>query len=213
MQNVRITSVEPAFESAQLLAGLTELMSRVVAMGLLQGKPIERLDIDAIKRVLDALQAGGLLGTQRARFVAMLRPNVRKLGSFDEASKAVRQLIAVLEESPVPRTEWPAMRRIFGDEALADLLDISLSSLKRYAGEERATPQVIAERLHWVAMVVADLAGSYNEFGIRRWFERQRRQLDGRSPRKTLGPQWNPGGPAAQRVRSLAASLAGAGAT
>ena len=91
------------------------------------------------------------------------------------------------------------MRRIFGDEALTDLLDISLSSLKRYAGEERATPQVIAERLHWVAMVVADLAGSYNEFGIRRWFERQRRQLDGRSPRKTLGPQWSPrcpGGPA-----------------
>jgi len=213
MLNLHISSVEPAFQSAQLLMGRTELMSRVVAMGLLHGKPIERLDADAIGRVLDALQAGRLLGTQRARFVAMLRPNARKPESIVEASRAVRQLIAVLDESPVPRTEWPAMRRIFGDEALTGLLDISLSSLKRYAGEERATPPVIAERLHWVAMVVADLAGSYNEFGIRRWFERQRRQLDGRSPRKTLGPQWSPGSPAAQRVRSLAASLAGAGAT
>ena len=105
------------------------------------------------------------------------------------------------------------MREIFGDEALAELLAISLSSLKRYAGEERATPSKIAERLHWVAMVVADLAGSYNEFGIRRWFERSRSQLEGRSPRKVLGAQWSPGDPAARRVRSLAASLVGAGAT
>ena len=89
MLNLRIASVEPAFESAQLLMGLTELMSRVVAMGLLRGKPIERLDADAIKRVLDALQAGGLLGTQRARFVAMLRPNARKPES-DSSRRARR---------------------------------------------------------------------------------------------------------------------------
>ncbi len=105
------------------------------------------------------------------------------------------------------------MRAIFGDEALAELLGISGSSLKRYAAEERSTPSKIAERLHWVAMVVADLAGSYNDFGMRRWFERTRSQLDGRSPRKALGPEWSPSDPAAQRVRALAASLVGAGAT
>ncbi len=212
MLNLHISSVEPAFEPSQVV-GLIGLVSRVAAMGLLHGKPIERLDADAIERVLDALQAGGLLGTQRARFGAMLRPGAWKHESIDETSNAIRQLIAVLEESPVPRTEWPAMREIFGDEALAELLAISLSSLKRYAGEERATPSKIAERLHWVAMVVADLAGSYNEFGIRRWFERSRSQLEGRSPRKVLGAQWSPGDPAARRVRSLAASLVGAGAT
>lgn len=212
MLNLHISSVEPAFEPSQVV-GLIGLVSRVAAMGLLHGKPIERLDSDAIERVLDALQAGGLLGTQRARFGAMLRPGAWKHESIDETSNAIRQLIAVLEESPVPRTEWPAMREIFGDEALAELLAISLSSLKRYAGEERATPSKIAERLHWVAMVVADLAGSYNEFGIRRWFERSRSQLEGRSPRKVLGAQWSPGDPAAWRVRSLAASLVGAGAT
>lgn len=212
MLNLHISSVEPAFEPSQVV-GLIGLVSRVAAMGLLHGRPIERLDADAIERVLDALQAGGLLGTQRARFGAMLQPGAWRPEPIDETSNAIRQLIAVLEESPVPRTEWPAMRKIFGDEALAELLAISLSSLKRYAGEERATPSKIAERLHWVAMVVADLAGSYNEFGIRRWFERSRSQLEGRSPRKVLGAQWSPGDPAARRVRSLAASLVGAGAT
>ncbi len=206
MLDLRISSVAPAFQPSDGLVSLIGLVSRVVAMGLLRGEPIERLDADAIKRVLDALQTGGLLGAQRARFAAMLR-------SPDKTGEAIRQLIAVLEESPVPRTEWPAMRGIFGDEALAELLGVSPSSLKRYASAERATPSKIAERLHWVAMVVADLAGSYNDFGMRRWFERSRSQLHGCSPRKALGSEWNPNDPAAQRVRVLAASLAGAGAT
>lgn len=160
MLDLRISSVAPAFQPSDGLVSLIGLVSRVVAMGLLRGDPIERLDADAIKRVLDALQTGGLLGAQRARFAAMLR-------SPDKTGEAIRQLIAVLEESPVPRTEWPAMRSIFGDEALAELLGVSRSSLKRYASAERVTPSKIAERLHWVAMVVADLAGSYNDFGMR----------------------------------------------
>ena len=213
MRNLHISSVEPAFEPAPVLSGLIGLVSRVAAMGLLRGKPIERLDADAVKRVLDALQSGGLIGTHRARLGAMLRPTSPKSESLDDAIEAIRQIIAVLEESPVPHTEWPAMRELFGDEPLADLLGISASSLKRYAGKERETPAKIAERLHWVAMVVADLAGSYNDFGMRRWFERSRSQLDGRSPRKVLGAEWSPSDPAAQRVRALAASLVGAGAT
>lgn len=213
MLNLRISSVEPAFEAAPILEALIGLVSRTAAMGLLRGKPVERLDADTIKRVLDALQGGGLIGAQRARLATMLRPTSSRSGSVAEASEAIAQLIGVLEESPVPRTEWPAMREIFGDEALAELLGISASSLKRYAGEERITPPRIAERLHWVAMVVADLAGSYNNFGMRRWFERSRSQLDGRSPRRALGREWSPRDPAAQRVRALAASLVGAGAT
>jgi hypothetical protein len=205
--------VESALEPAPVLEALIGLVSRTAAMGLLRGKPIERLDADAIERVLEALQAGGLIGAQRARLAAMLRPASSRSGSMADASEALRQLIAVLEESPVPHTEWPAMREILGDEALAGLLGISASSLKRYAGEERVTPPAVAERLHWVAMVVADLAGSYNDFGMRRWFERSRSQLDGRSPRRMLGREWSPRDPSAQRVRALAASLVGAGAT
>lgn len=122
-------------------------------------------------------------------------------------------LTAMLEELPVPRTEWRAMREIFGDAALADLLGISLSSLKRYAGEVRATPAITAKRLRWLEMVVADLAGSYDKFGIRRWFERPRSELHGRSPRKSPGSHWSPNDPAAQGVRSLATRLAGAATT
>jgi hypothetical protein len=213
MRNIRIVSVEPAFEPPSILEGLIGLVSRVAAMGLIEGKPIERLDAKTIDRVLDALQNGGMIGAQRARLVAMLRATSPKGALLDDANEAIRQLITVLEESPVPRTEWPAMREVFGDEVLAELLCISASSLKRYAGEERETPPKIAERLHWVAMIVADLAGSYNDFGMRRWFERSRTQLDGRSPRKVLGTEWSPNDPAARRVRALAASLVGAGAT
>jgi hypothetical protein len=82
--------------------------------------------------------------------------------------------------------------------------------VRRYGSAARDTPQVIAERLHWLAMVVADLAGAYNDFGIRRWFERPRSQLGGRSPRRMLGENWVVDGKAAAQVRALARSLVGA---
>jgi hypothetical protein len=56
-------------------------------------------------------------------------------------------------------------------------------------------------------MVVADLAGAYNASGIRRWFERPRAQLDGRSPRQFLGDDWRVDDEWASRVRALAASI------
>lgn len=213
MEILHIHSVEPGFETQPVLDGLLGLFSRAFAMGLLGNKAIDRLDHQSIQRVFDALQHGGLLGAQRARLGALLRPEVLRKGVGKNAGVALQQVIDVLEESPMPVTEWPAMRRIFGDDALADLLAISVSSLKRYAGGERVTPPDIADRLHWVAMVVSDLAGSYNQFGMQRWFERERSQLGGRSPRKTLGARWQPSDASARRVRALATSLAGAGAT
>jgi hypothetical protein len=67
-------------------------------------------------------------------------------------------------------------------------------------------------RIHWLALVLADLAGAYNEFGSRRWFDRKRSQLEGRSPREVLVAGWDPADPDVERVRELAAALAGAGA-
>lgn len=102
------------------------------------------------------------------------------------------------------------MREILGDESLAQLLGVAQSSLRRYAAGTRETPPPIAERLHWLAMVVADLSGAYNAFGMRRWFERARVQLDGRSPREALGADWSVDGEVAPRVRALAVALSGA---
>ena len=206
MQILHIDSVDPAFGAPDVLTGLLALASRVAAMGLLRGAPIKRLDDAAVKRVLDALQSGGMLGTRRIAYSNTMQ-------SEDTRPDAIRQLIALLDESPVPRTEWPAMKAVFGEDGLADLLRTSSSSVKRYLAGERDTPAEIAERLHWLALVVAELAGSYNEIGMRRWFERTRAQLNGRSPRGVLGPDWHPSDPSAKRVRSLAANLASAGAT
>lgn len=116
-------------------------------------------------------------------------------------------------DTPLPERQWGAMRAVFGDADLATLLGISRASLARYASGERTTPNEIAARLHWLAMVVADLAGAYNEWGIRGWFERRREALRGRSPRQALGARWSPEGEAARRLRALAAALADLGAT
>ena len=59
-------------------------------------------------------------------------------------------------------------------------------------------------------LLIADLAGSYNDFGIRRWLNRPRTPLGGRSPAGLLG-EFDPEGPDAAAVATLAANLVGAG--
>lgn len=182
-------------------------------MGLLpEGRQIERLDEEALRLVLKSLQAGNLIGG-RSPVLARLIASPRTAASAKEKIAELDGLLRAIEESPVPEKEWGAMRDIYGDEELTRLLGISASSVKRYAASERDTPIDVADRLHWLAMVVADLAGSYNEFGIRRWFHRPRGQLNGKSPFEVLGVNWDPDSESAQRVRDLARSLAGAGAT
>jgi hypothetical protein len=134
------------------------------------------------------------------------------LGTRDGAALAYRldQVAEALEASATPSTEWPALREVFGDELLGGLLGVSMSSLRRYGSAERETPPGIVDRLHWLAMVVADLNGGYNNHGIRRWFERPRSQLGGLSPRALLGSQWHVDDEAALRVRKLASALTGA---
>ena len=97
-----------------------------------------------------------------------------------------------------------------GEDLLASLLGVSVSSVRRYAAGSRGTPQDVAERLHFMALVTADLAGSYNDFGIRRWWGRPRSQLGGRAPAALLG-EFDPNGQDAADVAGLAASLLGAG--
>lgn len=116
------------------------------------------------------------------------------------------------EESPAS-FEWRALVTLFGHDRLATLTGTSPASVRRYAGGERETPHAVAGRLHFLASVVGDLAGAYNDFGIRRWFERPRTALDGRSPAALLHGDWSPEAPEARRVRQLAASLLASPAT
>ena len=117
------------------------------------------------------------------------------------------------DQSPVPKQEWRALQDVLGLELLARLLGISLSSARRYISGSRSTPDGVAARRHFLAFVVGDLAGAYNDIGIRRWFDRPRERLDGSSPAQALGEGWSPIDDGPRRVRDLARALASSLAT
>lgn len=187
------------------------LAARIVAftstVGLLT-TPFRTLDPKSWEGVIASLREAGLLSA--SPFIG--KPRLKQ-PSPEAFANELRQLYETIEESPIPVKEWKPMREALGDELLVRFLDISKPSLQRYASGERKTPQDVAERLHALALIVSDLAGTYNEFGIRRWFERPRAQLGERSPAAMLKRGWKPDEEGARRVRALAASLWGAGAT
>ncbi|MCY4375543.1 MAG: hypothetical protein OXC31_17410 [Spirochaetaceae bacterium] len=109
-----------------------------------------------------------------------------------------------LGASPVPASEWPALQRVLGVDLLARLLRISTVSLRRYVSGARTTPDEVAVRLHALALIVGDLAGAYNDAGIRRWFARPRAVLENRAPVDVLTAGWRPDDPEIQQLRDLA---------
>ena len=106
--------------------------------------------------------------------------------------------------SPIPATEWLALQRVLGGDLLARLLCISTVSLRRYLSGARRTPDDVAVRLHALALIVGDLAGAYNDAGIRRWFARPRTALGNRAPVDILTAGWQPDDPEVRQVRDLA---------
>lgn len=125
--------------------------------------------------------------------------------------RAVHQMLA---GSPTPGSEWPALVRRLGLDLLARLVLVSPASARRYAAGTRRTPDAIADRLHFLALLVGDLlAGAYTDIGIRRWFERRRTALDGRAPADLLTAPWMPDDEGPEKVRQLAAALAFSPAT
>ena len=172
--------------------------------------------IKATAPMLDSADLPGLLrrvsNAGIARGPALHLDNVESLTAA-EAESLLKLVIAALDSSPAPQFEWPAVSRVIDAEQLAPLLNVSMSSLKRYASGERDTPDDVAARLHHLALIVGDLAGAYNDVGVRRWFERRRSALNGRAPAALLSGDWNPDDAAPQKVRELARSLVGLGAT
>jgi len=175
-------------------------------MGLMAPEEVpETTDRDALGRLLTHAHRAGIA-----------RGLVKEATStYDEGrlGTLLDDLQEALAQSPVPELEWPALGRVFDAEHLAGLLGISPSSLRRYESGARPTPDDVAARLHFIALVVGDLAGSYNDIGVRRWFERRRSQLDGRAPVELLTGTWTPEDPGPSRVRALAAALLGSPVT
>lgn len=113
-----------------------------------------------------------------------------------------------LDQSSVPAQEWRVLLRALGMDLLARLLGLSPSSVREYLSGIRSTPEIVAARLHFLAFVVGNLAGAYNDIGVRRWFDRRRTQLDGATPAHALGEGWSPDDDGPHRVRELARALA-----
>ncbi len=207
MTAVRITSVDARLDRPGLVAASMGLVRRAVGMGLLSGRdPIERLDVDLVRAIAREASTAGV-GQDAA--VALLQGGDRVPAGL---ATLIGRLDGALVDSPMPDREIHELLRVYDHDGLASLTGTSVASLRRYAAGTRAVPDAVAARIHFVALVTSDLAGSYNEFGLRRWWERPREPLGGRAPRAALGAEWSPDGPEAVAVAGLAAALAGDGA-
>ena len=184
------------------------VLTRAEAMGLLPAKEtIERLDMTVFRRLTEGIAQAGIGNGLLADLAASSSPNPQRL------SVTLQKLNEALDASPTPACEWAGVNRVLGSDVLAPLLGISSSSVRRYLSGSRATPDGIAARLHFLALVIGDLAGAYNDFGVRRWFQRPRKLLGSRSPAQLLDGTWQPEDPGPQRVRDLAAALVSSPAT
>jgi hypothetical protein len=184
-----------------------EASRRAEAMGLVEPHASAGADIDTVRRLAGRVGRAGIAAATAAELNNVATPTRAEIATLLET------MIAALEASPVPKFEWAGLGRVFAPEDLSALLDVSASSLKRYQSGDRDTPDAIAARLHFLALLVSDLAGSYNEIGIRRWFQRKRTQLDGRAPAAFLKGDWDPDDEGPGRVRQLARELVSFSAT
>ena len=191
--------------SPGVLRQLVGLAATAEAMGLLSPHEAAAvLEGNGLDLTLARMAQAGI---GRAAVAALRGLLARPHGHPDRLLAPLRELAAALEDSPLPDREWASLQRVFEAEQAARLLDVSLSSLRRYASAVRRTPAEVAGRLHWLALVVGDLAGSYNHLGVRRWFDRKRTLLGGRSPAELLSRRWSPDDRGASRVRQLAKGL------
>lgn len=180
---------------------MLEAWRRAGAMGLVHDQPPDQAALQALRTLATALANAGLATS----VLAALR--TKDEVSSDTQVRMLDTIIDALETSPLPSHEWKGATTVLDDDALAALLDISVSSLARYRSGERDTPDPIAARLHFLTLLIADIAGSYSAPGIRRWFERPRTPLEGAAPRAWLRADWDPDQPRPQAVRKLARDL------
>jgi uncharacterized protein (DUF2384 family) len=205
VRRLQIRSIKPPLDDPETTDAAIDVLKSMEAMGLLPDD-VDELTLEVIRAVASRAAEVGI-GESAA---ATLRRPPRPPG---HVAAALRELGLALEGSPMPAFEWPAMADLFGAERLAELLGVSVASLRRYANDQRPTPDLVAARLHLLARIVAELRGAYSEVGVRRWFERPRTALRGRAPDDLLTGAWNPDGADAERVLALARALTASPAT
>lgn len=176
-------------------------------MGLLRGEPEltswDRKELNgAARRVLEALKRVG---------IGQSAPGIPAAGITRAPRRYVTYLDEVLdalEDSPTPRSEIRSLAEVLDWEALSRYTGASTLSLRRYAAGQRRVPDDVAQRVHWLTGVVADLRAAYNDAGVRRWFERPRPSFDGQPPSRFLARAWTPDDDRVARIRRFAARFA-----
>jgi hypothetical protein len=184
-----------------------EAYRRAEAMGLVEPiSSMDDFDVSGARKVLRSVKDAGIARSSVLELETADQAN-GEAGNGHEIADLMRAVIAALEASPAPSSEWRSVARVFDAEHLAPLLGISVSSLRRYQAGTRSTPDDVAARLHFLALVISDLAGAYNDIGIRRWFQRERTPLDDKTPGALLTGEWSPEDEGPRRVRQLAQAL------
>ena len=202
---IQIESTRAPFTSPRLAFQAVTALGRADAMGLLPAdEHIQTLDLISFRKAVRHILRAGI-----ARNIQLDLTDA----SGSNLERTLEHLNLALEESPVPEFEWNRLAEVLGLELLGRLLGISATSIRRYRANARTTPDEVAERLHFLSLVVGDLAGAYNEIGMRQWFERKRSQLDGRTPLDFLKGRWKPAQPGPRRVQDLARALVASPAT
>lgn len=201
---LRLRSAEPPFDNALVAGQAARLLALVEATGAWQPRGVvEQLDLPLFEEALSSLSAVGVAGA------AALEASGYAGKPSEDFAQWISHLREVVASSPIPDTELPKLDELFKTEPLAELLGIGASSLRRYLADMRPVPDDVANRVHVVTRIVGNLAGSYNERGIRHWFVRPRAQLHGRTPADVLHEAWDSEEDAARPVVELAAELAG----
>ena len=205
---IQIESAKAPFTSPRIAFQAVTALGRADAMGLLPAdEHIETLDLQSFRKAVRHIHRAGI-----ARNIQLdLRNDLASSGP--DLERILEHLNLALVESPVPEFEWNRLTDVVGLDLLSRLLGISASSIRRYKAAARTTPDDVADRLHFLSLIVGDLSGAYNEIGIRQWFDRKRPQLDGRTPLNWLKARWKPAQPGPRRVRDLARALAASPAT
>lgn len=208
-----MVSIRSAPEPSPLALPANATLQAARVLALLDAMGIHRLEEPIAELRLPTLQAAARAAARHG--LGRQIPMILSMPALDAdgLSRAIAQLAEALEDSPVPDTEIAELARVFGWDELSAIVDASPVSLRRYASGQRDTPDNVAHQVHWLAKVIGDLRGAYNDAGIRRWFSRTRVQLGQRAPRQLLvGGRWRPEHERVMRIRGLAQTLAGGGA-
>jgi hypothetical protein len=204
------------FETSSVVASVSpdvrrltfEAYRRAEAMGLVEPiTSMDDFDVSGARKVLRSVKDAGIARSSVLELETADQANGEPTTNGHDIADLMRAVIAALEASPAPNSEWRSVARVFDAEHLAPLLGISVSSLRRYQAGTRSTPDDVAARLHFLALVISDLAGAYNDIGIRRWFQRERTPLDDKTPAGLLTGEWSPEDEGPRRVRQLAQAL------